>query len=51
MLNIKNSISYNIMKCSNLTRCDKPSLTYFENIYLSKYLSKSIYLSKYLSKL
>ena len=22
------------MKCSNLTRCDKPSLTYFENIYI-----------------
>ena len=22
------------MKCSNLTRCDKPSLTYFDNIYI-----------------
>ena len=22
------------MKCSNLTRCDKPNLTYFENIYI-----------------
>ena len=22
------------MKCSNLTRCDKPSLIYFENIYI-----------------
>ena len=22
------------MKCSNLTRCDKPLLTYFDNIYI-----------------
>ena len=22
------------MKCSNLTRCDKPSLTYFDDIYI-----------------
>ena len=22
------------MKCSNLTRCDNPNLTYFENIYI-----------------
>ena len=21
------------MKCSNLTRCDKPKIIYFENIY------------------
>ena len=24
------------MKCSNLTRCDKPSLTYFDNIYIGQ---------------
>ena len=24
------------MKCSNLTSCDKPLLTYFDNIYLPK---------------
>ena len=22
------------MKCSNLTRCDKPKIIYFENIYI-----------------
>ena len=24
------------MKCSNLTRCNKPSLTYFKNTYICK---------------
>ena len=24
------------MKCSNLTRCDKPLLTYFNNIYICR---------------
>ena len=23
------------MKCSNLTRCDKPKIIYFENIFIS----------------
>ena len=34
MLNLEIGIPYNIMKCSNLSRCNKPSLTHFGNIYI-----------------
>ena len=36
MLDLKISISYNIMQCSNIRRCDKPILISFENIYICR---------------